>query len=103
MTPSDRAPATDSDPDLELDGFLAAFEAEAVRGGEPDPADFLPPKAHPRYATVLREIVRVDLEFAWDRGEGRRLECYRDRFPDLFKDPAGLREIAHEEYRLRKA
>jgi serine/threonine protein kinase/Flp pilus assembly protein TadD len=103
MKPTDPTPLFAPDLDLELDGFLAAFEAAAADGGDPDPSDFLPPKTHPRYRAVLREVVRVDLEFAWDRGEERRVEHYQDRFPDLFADPGGLREIAREEFRLRKA
>jgi serine/threonine protein kinase/Flp pilus assembly protein TadD len=101
MKPTDPTPVFA--PDLELDGFLAAFEAAAADGSEPDPSDFLPPKTHPRYRAVLREVVRVDLEFAWDRGLERRVEHYLAKFPDLFADPAGLREIAREEFRLRKA
>ena len=89
--------------DLELDAYLEPFEAAAVRGEEPDPADYLPPPTHPKYAAVLGELLRLDLEFAWDRGEDRRVEAYADRFPALFADPSLLAAVAGEEYRLRKA
>ncbi|MBX9581337.1 MAG: hypothetical protein K2X87_13630, partial [Gemmataceae bacterium] len=93
MTPTDARP--------DLDDYLAAFESAYVRGGDADPADFLPPRNHPHYAAVLRELLRVDLEFAWDRGDERRVEAYRDRFPELWADPDGLRAVAWEEVRLR--
>lgn len=90
------------DLDLELDGYVEAFEA-AARSGRADPSDFLPPPGHPKYRAVLCEVIRADLEFAWDRGEERRLDHYRDRFPDLFADPDALGAVAAEEFRLRQA
>src|SRR5262245_55850335 len=103
MTPADTPAKTVPDSGLELDAFLVAFEAAAASGATPAPHAFLPPPSHPLYATVLREILRVDLEFAWSRGERRRIEEYCERFPDLFRDRDALRDLAHEEYRLRKA
>src|SRR5947199_10870984 len=100
MTPSS---ARAADPDLELDGFVAAFEAAYARDPAADVAAFLPPPDHPRYPHVLCELVRVDLEFAWDRGEARRVEDYRGRFPALFRDPTLLRAVAREELRVRAA
>ena len=97
MTPTDARPVA------ALDDYLAAFESAYARDGAADPADFLPPPADPLYPVVLRELLRVDLEFAWDRGEERRVETYRDRFPDLWADPDGLRAVAAEEFRLRQA
>ena len=98
MKPIDARPNAPSDPDIERDGFREAFEAAAA-----DPAAFLPPTGHPRYAAVLRELLRVYLEFAWNRGEGRRVEAYRGRFPALFADLEGLRAVAWEKFRLRQA
>jgi serine/threonine protein kinase/Flp pilus assembly protein TadD len=90
-------------PDLELDGWLERFEAAAIRGGTPDPTDFLPDPSHPKYGPALRELLRLDLEFAWSRGDERHVEDYAARFPSLFKDPAALAEVAREEYRQRRA
>ncbi len=105
MTPSfaPRQPAADSDPDLELDGFVAAFEAAVAADPAADPARFLPPPDHPLYHAALGEVVRVDLEFAWDRGDERRVEHYRDRLPQLFAHPSLLRAVVREEMRLRAA
>jgi serine/threonine protein kinase/Tfp pilus assembly protein PilF len=48
------------------------------------------------------ELVRVDLELAMGRGRPRRLESYRNEFPELFRDSDALRAVAFEEYRLRQ-
>jgi serine/threonine protein kinase/Flp pilus assembly protein TadD len=96
---------------LELDGqdarrvddFVAAFEAASARGGPADLADFLPPRDHPLYLEVLRELVRVDLELGWEHGRPSALEAYRRRFPELFQDRTSVNAIAFEEYRLRRA
>ena len=98
MTPTE--PRT---PRFNLDDYLGRFESAAALNTTSDPADFLPPRDHPHYLAVLRELLRVDLEFAWDRGDERRVENYRDRFPELFSDPDGLRAVAWEEFRLRQA
>jgi serine/threonine protein kinase/Flp pilus assembly protein TadD len=92
----------DPDFDLELDGYVVAFESAALRG-DADLTEFLPPAAHPKYPDVLCELVRIDLEFAWGRGDERRAEHYRDRFPALFVSPVHLRAVAAEEFRLRQA
>ena len=63
---------------------------------------FLPTSEHPLYLSVLRELVRVDLEYGWQRHQPRSLEDYRRRFPALFADPASLEAVAFEEYRLRQ-
>src|SRR5262245_11832224 len=89
-------------PGAELDDFVAAFETAQARDGPVDLAAFLPGPAHPLYREVLRELVRVDLEFGWSRGRARSLEEYRRTFPQLFKDPDDLRAITFEEYRLRR-
>jgi eukaryotic-like serine/threonine-protein kinase len=90
-------------PDLELDGWLERFESAAARDASADPADFLPDPEHPKYLSALRELLRLDLEFAWSRGDDRRIEEYKARFPLLFKDPSALAEVALEEYRQRRA
>ena len=99
MTPTDAPPPPAAESDL--DGFLARFESARGRGPA-DPADYLPPETDPLYLPVLREMVRVDLEFAWDAGGERRLEEYAGRFPRLFADPDSLRAVAWEEFRLRQ-
>jgi eukaryotic-like serine/threonine-protein kinase len=85
-----------------IDGFVRAFEA--AQGREPPPRleEFLPAPDHPLYAGAVRELARVELEFAWERGDPRPVADYRRRFPDIFGDPDALAEIAFEEYRQRR-
>ena len=52
----------DLDLDLELDGYVEAFET-AARSRNADLAEFLPPSGHPKYRAVLCELIRADLEF----------------------------------------
>lgn len=84
-----------------VDEFVAAFERARAVDAAARLADYLPPADNPLYLPVLSELVRVDLEDAWDNGEPRRVEAYRNEFPRLFGDPARLAEVAFEEYRLR--
>jgi eukaryotic-like serine/threonine-protein kinase len=86
----------------DLDRFIAAFEAAQVDLGTADLADFLPDRIHPLYLQVLRELVRVDLEFTWARGQGRPLDHYRRTFPELFDDFQSVEAVCFEEYRLRR-
>jgi serine/threonine protein kinase/tetratricopeptide (TPR) repeat protein len=92
-----------ADPDLELDGFVAAFEAAAASDPHADPAAYVPPADHPRHVEILAEVLRVDLELAWDRGERRRADNYRTRFPVLASYPSVLCGVFREEARLRTA
>jgi serine/threonine protein kinase/lipoprotein NlpI len=87
---------------LELDNFIQAFEAARGRGDQADLAAFLPGRDHPLYQAVLRELVCIDLEYGWERGQPRRLEDYQPAFPELFHDKESLQQIAFEEYRLRR-
>ncbi len=90
-------------PDLELDAWIEPFEAAAASGSIPDLSEYLPDSLHPMYTAVLRELIRVDLEYAWACGEERHVEDYIERFPGLVDDQSMLAEIALEEYRQRRA
>src|SRR4051794_30420510 len=85
-----------------IEECVEAYEAaQAQEAPGADLADFLPQPDHPHYRAVLRELVRVDLEYGWQRGRPRLIREYRRRFPALFDDPQAVQEIAYEEYRLR--
>jgi serine/threonine protein kinase/tetratricopeptide (TPR) repeat protein len=90
------------DPADELDTFVAAYEAAQSRDGEADLKAFLPDSGHPLYGAVLRELVRIDLEYRWARGRPRTLRDYQRDFPRLFQNPDDLQAITFEEYRLRR-
>lgn len=85
-----------------LDEFVAAFENAQARLGTAALEEFLPHRDHPLYPRVLRELVRVDLEYRWARGQACGLEDYRSRFPELFASTEAVAEIAYEEYRQRR-
>src|SRR5262249_8886486 len=59
------------------------------------------PIGNPLREKVLPELVRVDLEWSWRVGRRRRLEEYREAYPELFSNPDIVAEIAFEEYRQR--
>jgi serine/threonine protein kinase/Tfp pilus assembly protein PilF len=86
----------------DLDTFVAAFEAAQTRDGKADLKAFLPDSAHPLYVDVLRELVRIDLEYGWAGGRPRPLQDYQRDFPQLFSNPLDLQAITFEEYRLRR-
>jgi serine/threonine protein kinase/predicted Zn-dependent protease len=88
--------------ELQLDQFVQAYEIAQARTGNTDLKTFLPERDHPLYAAVLCELVRVDLEYAWERGDRKRLDGYLASFPELFEDRDRLHDAAFEEYRLRR-
>ena len=85
-----------------IDAFVEAYEAAQERDGSARIADYLPEANHPLFLKVLCELVRVDLEYRWEGGLPRRLEDYQEDFPALFRDPALVRQVAFEEWRLRR-
>ena len=87
---------------MELDDFVRAYEAAWASVERADLRAFLPGPDHPLYVSVMREVVRVDLQFRWDRGQPRPLEDYRSWFPELFSDRESLHAITFEDYRLRR-
>jgi tetratricopeptide (TPR) repeat protein len=95
--PATRAPAWE-----DIDPFIAAYEESQARAGRAEITAFLPEPHHPHYRSVLRELIRVDLEYGWRRGRARPVEEYLATFPGLRDDRAALQAIAFEEYRLRR-
>ncbi len=77
-------PTNESRPELELDDFIRAYEAE-IADETIDLAKFLPPIDHPLYGLVLRELVRIDLERRWSRGRPRPLEEYQTFVPRIVR------------------
>ena len=86
----------------ELDDLVRAFEQAYSRGGHAEITEFLPPRDHCLYGAVLCELIRLDLEFGWERGCPKDLEEYQRVFPELQHDCDALRAIAFEEDRLRR-
>jgi hypothetical protein len=85
----------------QLDIFVKEYEQTHARDKEARIADFLPPADHPLYFDVLRELVRVDLEYGWEGGSPKSVDHYLHAYPDLQRDHESLRAIVFEEFRLR--
>lgn len=93
-------------PPQTLDEFVEAFEAAKVAADESGSfivnlLDYLPAEGDQLYQEVAAELVRVDMEHSWSRGENKRLDSYQALLPDVFRDQGILGEVAYEEYRLR--
>ena len=86
----------------QLDDFVEAYEVARESGRSHNVADFIPPIDHPQRHETIVELVRVDLEYSWREGQGKRLEQYRHMFPEALSEGDGLRQVAFEEYRLRR-
>src|SRR4051794_20601327 len=86
----------------ELDDFVRDFEQAYARDGHAEIAGFLPPRGHPLRQALLRELIRVDLEYGWEAGRPRAVSEYLRSFPELWRDPVGMREITYEEFRQRR-
>ncbi len=85
----------------DLDSFVGAFERACLSDRRAELSNYLPAANHPSYREIVVELVRVDLEFAWNRNEQKYVEAYRTVFPDVFSDKNALEQVAFEEYRLR--
>lgn len=85
-----------------VDEVVEAYESAQARDGRANLEEFVPSLNHPERLAILCELVRVDLEYDWRRGQPKDLKHYRERFPDLFRDPEIEKAIAFEESRLRR-
>jgi DNA-directed RNA polymerase specialized sigma24 family protein len=85
----------------ELEGYLDAFESAHAADLEPAVEDFVPDTAHPRYAEIVGELLRIDMELNWQRGGRALVDGYRRRFAVVLADPRRLAGLAFEEYRAR--
>jgi len=79
---------------------VTAFEAAWVVRGEADLAAFLPPRGDRGRPAVLRDLIRLDLDFRRGSGRPRRLEEYHGDFPELRR--GDLADLALAEYLLRR-
>ncbi len=86
---------------VELSAIIQAYESTQQRDGQADLIDFIPHTNHPQYIEIVRELVCVDLEYGWQKGQAKSLDWYRSRFPQLFEDGSSLQQVAFEEYRQR--
>src|SRR2546429_9325049 len=66
-----------------LQDLADRFEEACKNGPVQDLAQFLPTKEDSLRVTALMELVKADLEIRWRRKEGKPLEGYLERFPEL--------------------
>jgi|GEM_PF-4390861 len=87
--------------DLRIESYIDSFEERLAEQGTASVADFFPERNDPLFLRVASELVRVDLELAWEAGEQKTLANYREVLPELNTDSQLRSEIAFEEYRQR--
>src|SRR5262245_53648150 len=104
--PSQRMPLGTSTAQDLLDRFEAAW-----RSGPPPPIEAFLPVQQPQRQTVLRDLVKVDLEYRWRRNvpgapgslkERPLLEDYLARYPELGPLNQLPEALIEEEYWVRQ-
>src|SRR6266481_4482584 len=91
-----------SDPHLDLEFRIDAFEEARRVNRRVDLARFLPPREHPSYLKALAELIRVELDHGWAEHNPKPLREYCRQFPEIGERSELLRDLAYEEYRLRR-
>jgi formylglycine-generating enzyme required for sulfatase activity len=92
---------TDADWDT-LEDLASQLEDAWAKGGLVDLAKFVPPSDSPLRKAALHELVKVDLECRWRKGQSVSLEYYIDKFADLGKARDLPAKLVFEEYRVRQ-
>jgi hypothetical protein len=85
----------------ELDDTGWGAVADAVRqleqswqsGGDKRLHALLPAAGDRLRSAVLLELVKVDQEFRWERGDRKRVEDYLAEWPELSLDAASISEL----------
>jgi serine/threonine protein kinase len=72
-----------------------ASDAVALQG-------YLPPPNDPLRLPVLHELIKIDLEARWKRGQPIQLEQYVQQFPELGPVETIPADLIYEEYRVRQ-
>src|SRR5262245_4954644 len=88
-----------SDPvDRLLDDFDAAWQGSSP----PRLEDFVPPPGSPGRASVLLDLIHIDLERRLKRGDAVRVEEYLARYPELMGDESAVLGLMRTENELRQ-
>jgi tRNA A-37 threonylcarbamoyl transferase component Bud32 len=88
------------DATLELERYVARFEAAWQAGQRPDLEKHLPAE-EPLRRLALVEMAHADLEYRLKAGEPARVEEYLKRFPELAENGAALLDLLAHECQLR--
>src|SRR5215211_5918408 len=82
-----------------LGAFIQRWEADQ---SPPPLADFIPDGPLALRQLVFAELVKVDLEYRWSRGQPRRIEEYLSEHPRI-EWPAGVPcDLIFEEFQVRR-
>lgn len=86
---------------LRRENIVERFELQWRANGDADVAAFLGSSdAHDQMALLI-ELIKVDLEYRWERGEEARIETYLTRFPQLGTPDSAPIELLLEELNAR--
>src|SRR5262245_4721198 len=81
--------------------LIRQFEAALRQKASPAIGDFLEVDP-PERATLLIELVHIDLEYRLKAGDRARVEDYLAGFPELVADENAVLDLLVEEYRFRR-
>ncbi|MAR08711.1 MAG: serine/threonine protein kinase [Blastopirellula sp.] len=79
--------------------FVAAWEADDE---VPSLADIVPQEPLVTRRLALGELIKIDLEYRWNRQAYKRIEDYVAEFPELRDDSGVPCDLICEEYQIRK-
>lgn len=85
-----------------LEELASHLEDAWKKGGPVDLATFLPDAASPLRKAALHELIKVDLECRWTKGQPVVLDYYIDKFPELGRPRDLPPRLIYEEYRVRQ-
>ena len=88
------------DQSLDLESYIEAFESELSTHGDANVEDFVPHDAHPDYHEIVVELLRVDFEHRWQRGQLNDIDAYLEPFAATLSTEKRLEPLAFEAYRL---
>ncbi len=86
----------------QVDDLIESFEQAQLAHGQANVSDFLPDLHDPEYSRMGVELLCVDLQYGWRRGQPKPLTAYVEQFPELLANPLHLAELAYEDYRMRR-
>src|SRR4051794_25021312 len=80
-----------------LDRFELAWRAD----GKACIEKFLPAPGTAGRDELICELIKIDLEYRWDKGQRATLEQYFTQFPQLLSSAATVLELIREEIQVR--
>ncbi len=95
--------ATEFEARLRIDRYVSAFESAGRAQESLELDQFLPEVGDPLRESVACELIRVDLERRWERGETPGLDQYRLRFAEVFAIPELAAKLDFELRRQSRA